>query len=94
LRQRYYGRTTDVYRPMVTQPLKAPARQISYLFKSYWPMRVKFTGMSGKTLSAFQRIPQPLHSAYLIMLGQHRLLDFIFLFGVRRHVHELQAHAR
>jgi hypothetical protein len=84
------SRDSHVYRPMVTQRLNAPERQISYLFKSYWPMRVRFIGPHGRSVSAFQRIPGPLHSAYLTMLDRSRLLDFLFLFGVRRYGHELR----
>jgi hypothetical protein len=70
---------------MFVQPLKDSAEQISYLLKSYWPMRVRYTDLSGKEKSTFQRIPEPHQTAYLVMLDRFDLLDFILLIGVRRH---------
>jgi hypothetical protein len=84
LRKRHYQRTSLVYRPMVVQPLRDPPPQISYLLKSYWPMRVRH-----QKSSTFRRIPEPLHSEYLMMQDRFDLLDFVFLLGVRRQGHRL-----
>ncbi len=89
LRNRHYQRTPLVYRPMVVQPLRDPPRQISYLLKSYWPMRERHARAGYQKSSTFRRIPEPLHSEYLMMQDQFNLLDFVFLLGVRRQGHRL-----
>ena len=91
LRQRHYRRSPRVYRPMVVQPLKNPEKQISYLLKSYWPMKVRYIDEEGCKRSTLQRIPEPFQSKYLMMLDQFNLLDLVFLVGVRRYGHALQA---
>jgi hypothetical protein len=90
IRQRHYRRTARIYRPMVVQPLRNPVRQVSYLLKSYWPMKVRYVDARGRKSSTFQRIPEPYHSAYLVMLDQFNLLDLILLIGVRRYGNILQ----
>jgi len=89
LRRRHYQRTPLVYRPMVVQPLSDSPPQISYLLKSYWPLRERYVRANGKEFSTFRRIPEPLHSEYLMMQDQFNLLDFVFLLGVRRQGHRL-----
>jgi hypothetical protein len=78
---------------MVEQPLRHPVSQISYLFKSYWPMKIRYVDMDGHKHSTLQRIPEPLHSAYLVMLDQFNLLDLVLLVGARRYGYALQARA-
>jgi hypothetical protein len=75
---------------MVVQPVDYPARQISYLYKSYWPMRIRYIDAFGQKQSTFRRIPEPYHSQYLIMLDQVNLLDLVLLIGVRRYGNTLQ----
>ena len=75
---------------MVLQPINNPDRQISYLLKSYWPMKIRYTNTLGQKKSTFQRIPEPYHTQYLIMLDQFDLLDFLLLIGVRRYGSTLQ----
>lgn len=90
LRQKHYQRSVHVPRPMVVQPIIHPARQLSYLLKSYWPMRVRYLDAFGEEMSTFHRLTEPYHSEYLIMLDQLNLLDLILLIGVRRYGHALQ----
>jgi hypothetical protein len=85
LRQKHYRRSEHVPRPMFVQPVMHPARQISYLFKSYWPMRVRHVGVLGDEKSTFRRISEPHHTEYLIALNQFNLYDSILLIGVRRY---------
>lgn len=89
LRHRHYQRAPLVYRPMFVQPLIHPAPQLSYLFKSYWPLRARYLRPDGREASTFRRIPDPLMSEWLIAADRSRLLDFIFLLGVRRQGHRL-----
>jgi hypothetical protein len=91
LRQRHYRRSSRIDRPMVVQSVDYPARQISYLYKSYWPMRVRYIDAFGEEKSTFRRIPEPYHSQYLIMLNQVNLLDLMLLIGVRRSGNTLQS---
>jgi hypothetical protein len=91
MRLRHYRRSEHIYRPMVVQPLNDPERQISYLYKSYWPMRVRYLTTAGEEESEFRRIEEPQHSAYLVALNQFTLLDFVFLLGARRYGHALRA---
>jgi hypothetical protein len=90
LRHRHYRRSSHIDRPMVVQPVDYPARQISYLYKSYWPMRIRYIDAFGQKQSTFRRIPEPYHSQYLIMLDQVNLLDLVLLIGVRRYGNTLQ----
>lgn len=90
LRQRHYQRSVHVRRPMVVQPIIHPARQLSYLLKSYWPMRLRYLDAFGEEMSTFRRLTEPYHSEYLIMLNQWNLLDLVLLIGVRRYGHALQ----
>jgi hypothetical protein len=76
---------------MLVQPLKNPAKQISYLFKSYWLMRIRYINVPGEENSAFRRIPEPYQTDYLVMLDRFSLLDFVLLIGVRRNGHVLKA---
>ena len=89
LRQRHYQRSPLVYRPMVVQRLRDPAPQISYLLKSYWPLRERYIGLNGKEFSTFKRIPEPSHSQWLILQNQFNLFNFVFLLGARRQRHHL-----
>jgi hypothetical protein len=91
LRQKHYRRSAGIYRSMVVQPLRNPVRQISYLLKSYWPMKARYVGTDGRKHSTFQRIPEPHHSAYLVMLDEFNLLALVLLVGVRRYRYALQA---
>jgi hypothetical protein len=89
IRHRHYRRSTNIYRPMLVQPLENPAKQISYLFKSYWPMRIRYIDAFGNDQSTFQRVTEPYQTAYLLMLNRFELLDFVLLIGVRRRGHSL-----
>lgn len=89
LRRRHYQRTSLIYRPMVVQPLNDPAPQVSYLLKSFWPLRERYVQKGSQKSSTFRRIPEPLHSECLMMHDQFNLLDFVFLLGVRRQGHHL-----
>jgi hypothetical protein len=90
IRKKHYRRSPRIYRPMVAQPVVSSARQLSYLLKSYWLMKIRYIEPDGRKKSTFQRIPEPYHSQYLIMLDQFNLLDFILLIGVRRYGSTLQ----
>jgi hypothetical protein len=95
--RQYYRRTKHVYRPMIVQPLRDLARQVSYLFKCFWPMRMRYDMSAGQSRSRFCRIPEPYHSAYLITLHKFDLLDLMFLLGVRRYgdnLHLIPRHAK
>jgi hypothetical protein len=91
IRHRHYRPSAYVSRPMVVQPLENPARQVSYLLKSYWPMRIRYIDAYGEERSSFQRIAEPYQAAYLVMLNRFNLLDFVLLIGVRRNGHVLKA---
>jgi hypothetical protein len=90
IRNRYYRPSPRVDRPMVVQPVINPARQISYLYKSYWPMKIRYVTASGEKRSTFRRIPEPYHTQYLIKLDQFDLLGFILLIGFRRYGNTLR----
>jgi hypothetical protein len=89
-RQRHYQRSVHVYHPMVVQSVVNPPRQLSYLLKSYWPLRMRYIDAFGEERSNFQRIMEPYHTQYLTILDQFKLLDFIFLIGVRHYGHTLR----
>ena len=89
IRRRHYRPNANVPRPMLVQPLKNPAKQISYLHKSYWPMRIRYVDAFGNDQSTFQRVTQPHQTPYLLMSNRFELLDFVLLIGVRRRGHVL-----
>src|SRR5258708_1420905 len=78
IREKHYRRSSLIDRPMVVQPVINPPQQISYLLKSYWPMKVRYIAIDGQKRSTFWRIREPYHTQYLIVLDQFNLLDFIF----------------
>jgi hypothetical protein len=64
LRDRFYPNSDRVYRPVLTQPVKDPARQVSYCVKSYWLQKVRYLDGAGEkrtgTPSPGQRPPRRL----------------------------------
>jgi hypothetical protein len=90
LRGRFYPRSDRVHRPVLTQPVNDPARQVSYCVKSYWPQKVRYLDGAGKKRTSSRRLDATLHADWLAWRDQFPLADFLFLHGVRRYGGELR----
>jgi hypothetical protein len=90
LRGRFYPTSGRVHRPVLTQPVNDPARQVSYCVKSYWPQRVRYLDGAGKKRTSPRRLDSALHVDWLAWRDQFPLADFLFLHGVRRSGGELR----
>ena len=90
LRDRFYPKSDRVYRPVLTQPVNDPARQVSYCVKSYWPQKVRYLDDAGKERTSPRRLDNALHVEWLAWRDQFPLADFLFLHGVRRYGSELR----
>ncbi len=87
---RFYPRSDRVHRPVLTQPVNDPARQVSYCVKSYWPQKVRYLDGAGKKRTSPRRLDDALHAYWLAWRDQFPLADFLFLHGVRRYGGELR----
>jgi hypothetical protein len=90
MRSRFYPRSDRVYRPVLTQPVNDPAKQVSYCVKSYWPQKVRYLDGTGKKHTSPRRLDNALHADWLVWRDQFPLADFLFLHGVRRYGGELR----
>ena len=90
LRDRFYPNSDRVHRPVLTQPVKDPARQVSYCVKSYWLQKVRYLDGAGEKRRAPRRLDNALHVDWLVWRDQFPLADFLFLHGVRRYGGELR----
>ncbi len=90
MRGRFYPRSDRICRPVLTQPVKGPARQVSYCVKSYWLQKVRYLDGAGETRRAPRRLDNALHADWLVWRDEFPLGDFIFLHGVRRYGGELR----
>jgi hypothetical protein len=84
-----YTRTDKIYHPIVINPLKDPARQISYLIQSFWPKKARVRIRDGddgefhRRERSKGRIREPYQSLYLLWLDKWRLVDLFELNGIR-----------
>ena len=76
-----YIRTPKIYRPIVINEIKDPARQISYVMQSFWPRKARTP--SGRRQREGQRIEEPYQSLYLMWLDKWRFGDLCELNGLR-----------
>ena len=90
LRRRFYAKSDRVYRPMLPQQLKNPAKQISYCVKSFWPQMVRYFDNAGKKRRDPRRLDEPLHVEWLMWRSRIPMVDLVFLHGVRRYGCELR----
>ncbi len=90
LRDRFYLRSDRVHRPVLTQPVNDPARQVSYCVKSYWPQKVRYLDDAGKKRTSRRRLDNGLHVDWLVWRDHFPLANFLFLHGVRRYGGELR----
>ena len=65
LRGRFYPKSDRVYRPVLTQPVNDPARQVSYCVKSFWPQKVRYLDDAGKKRTSPRRLDNALHVEWL-----------------------------
>ena len=90
LRDRFYPKSDRVYRPVLTQPVNDPARQVSYCVKSFWPQKARYLDGAGKERTSPRRLDKALHVDWLVWRDRFPLADFLFLHGVRRYGSELR----
>jgi len=90
LRDRFYPNSDRVCRPVLTQPVNDPARQVSYCVKSFWPQKVRYLDDAGKERTSPRRLDDALHADWLVWRDRFSLADFLFLHGVRRYGSELR----
>lgn len=80
------GKGKQVYRPIKAQGLKCLPRQVSYLFKGYWPARataylIKSSGKIPKRTG--DRIPESRHAEAITFLHAQRFADLIWMHNVK-----------
>ncbi len=90
LRDRFSPSSGRVHRPVLTQPVNDPTRQVSYCVKSYWPHKVRYFDDAGEERTTRRRLDNALHADWLVWRDQFPLADFLFLHGVRRYGGELR----
>ena len=56
LRDRFYPRSDRVCRPVLTQTVNDPARQVSYCVKSFWPQKVRYLDAAGEKRQSPRRL--------------------------------------
>lgn len=77
---RRYTKTPSGAAPIVVKPVFDRLRQVSYLVKSFWPSRgIREVDGEIRRDRQPQRIGEPFHTAYLVWLDRHRLLDLVVL---------------
>lgn len=75
---------------MLTQPVKDPARQVSYCVKSFWPQKARYLDNAGKKRTPPRRLNNALHADWLVWRDRFSLADFLFLHRIRRYGGELR----
>lgn len=80
------GRGSSTYFPVVVQPLEDPARQISYLWKAYWPGKPTRTNEKGKIVTGrSRRMAEPRHAESILFLHELGFSDLVWMHGVEIH---------
>lgn len=80
-----FQRSAAVYRPVVCQSLREPARQLTYLLKSYWSEQNRTADGQARRIGAAHRITEPWHALYITWLARQSLNDILLLHGARIH---------
>lgn len=79
------GKKKMVYRPIQRDKIIDVPRQVSYLFKGFWPAKSSSASPPGyqqRRSSRTTRIPEPRHAESLLFLDQQRFSDLIWLHGL------------
>lgn len=79
------GKGKAVYRPILCDKITDVPRQVSYLFKAYWPAKPSANSpVSNRRCRARRgrRIPNLRHAESLLFLDQQRFSDLVWLHGL------------
>lgn len=77
------SKAESTYFPIVVQPLADPARQISYLWKGYWPGKPSRINDQGKVVRGrSRRMVEPRHAESILFLHQLGFSDLVWIHGV------------
>jgi hypothetical protein len=87
---RFCPKSDRICRPVLTQPVNGPAKQVSYCVKSYWPQKVRYLDGAGKKRTSPRRLDNALHADWLAWRDQFPLADFLFLHRVCQYRDELR----
>lgn len=77
------GRGAPIYRPIKMQPVNDPARQISYLFKGYWPKKTSRVTPDGRISRMRSRgMSRARYAESILFLHGLSFSDLVWMHGV------------